>query len=148
MRQRIETLVYDTARAGQLQPTIEEVPFHKSDLRYNRLQEKFDPDSKAVVFLVLDRSGSMDGDPIRLCKLYFFLCVLFLRTRYKNVEIVLISHDAVDYLWKHEGEFFNIGAGLHRRCAGSQLVYDIAEKGATCEQTKNSAAAPFPVECV
>ena len=43
MRQRIETLVYDTVRAGQLQPTIEEVPFHKTDLRYNRLQEKFDP---------------------------------------------------------------------------------------------------------
>jgi uncharacterized sporulation protein YeaH/YhbH (DUF444 family) len=120
------------------------VPFHKSDLRFNRLQDKYDPDSKAVVFLLLDRSGSMSGDPLALCKMYFFLCVLFLRTRYKDVEIILISHDAQDYLWKTEEEFFNIGAGGGTVVnTALKLIYDIAETGATCAATKNSAG-PFP----
>jgi uncharacterized sporulation protein YeaH/YhbH (DUF444 family) len=144
LKRRIETYVYEKERAGQLLPSIEEVPFHKSDMRYNRLQDKFDPDSKAVVFLVLDRSGSMSGDPLALCKMYFFLCVLFIRTRYKNVDIVMISHDAQAYLWKTEQEFFNIGAGGGTVAAPAwKLVHDIAENGAQSETTKVSAG-PYP----
>ena len=43
-------------------PTVEEFPFHKVDLRYKRIEERWDPDSKAVVFFELDTSGSMSGD--------------------------------------------------------------------------------------
>ncbi|HEY9774607.1 MAG TPA: DUF444 family protein [Planktothrix sp.] len=144
LRRRIETYVYEKERAGELLPSIEEVPFHKSDMRYNRLQDKFDPDSKAVVFLVLDRSGSMSGDPLSLCKMYFFLCVLFIRTRYKNVDIVMISHDAQAYLFKTEAEFFNIGAGGGTVATPAwQLVHDVAEKGAQAATTKVSAG-PYP----
>lgn len=144
LRRRIEEYVYKKERKGDFLPTIDEVPFHKNDFRYNRLQDKFDPDSKAVVFLLLDRSGSMQGEPLALCKMYFFLCVLFLRTRYKDVEIILISHDAQDYLWKTEEEFFNIGAGGGTVVASSlKLIIDIAEKGAKCAATGNEAG-PFP----
>jgi len=145
LRQRIESYVYDKARGeDNYLPSIEEVPFHKNDMRYNRLQDKYDPDSKAVVFLLLDRSGSMQGDPLALCKMYFFLCVLFLQTRYKDVEIVLISHDAQDWLWKRQEEFFNIGAGGGTVVETSlKLIWDVAETGATCAATKNSAG-PFP----
>lgn len=144
LARRIEAYVYESERAGRLIPTIDEVPFHKNDLRYNRLQDKFDPDSKAVVFLVLDRSGSMQGDPLDLCKMYFFLCVMFVRTRYKTVDIVLISHDAQAYLWKNEQEFFAIGAGGGTVAVPAwKLVFDIAETGAKSETTGN-AAGPYP----
>lgn len=146
LARRIEVFVYEEERAGRLIPTIEEVPFHKNDLRYNRLQDKYDPDSKAVVFLVVDRSGSMQGDPLDLCKMYFFLCVMFLRTRYKTVDIVLISHDAQAYLWKNEQEFFNIGAGGGTVAVPAwKLVHDIAETGAKSETTGN-AAGPYPAK--
>jgi uncharacterized sporulation protein YeaH/YhbH (DUF444 family) len=144
LARRIETFVYEEERAGRLIPTIEELPFHKNDLRYNRLQDKYDPDSKAVVFLVLDRSGSMQGDPLDLCKMYFFLCVMFVRTRYKTVDIVLISHDAQAYLWKTEKEFFAIGAGGGTVAEPAwKLVHEIAENGAKSETTGN-AAGPYP----
>lgn len=145
LKRRIETYVYVAEREGNLIPSIEEVPFHQADMRYNRLQDKFDPDSKAVVFFVLDRSGSMTGDPLALCKMYFFLCVMFLRTRYKTVEIVLVSHDAQAYLWKTEAEFFNIGAGGGTVAEPAwELVYNIAEHGAKSETTGNQAG-PYPL---
>jgi uncharacterized sporulation protein YeaH/YhbH (DUF444 family) len=50
----------------------------------------------------------------------------------------------VSYLWKNEEEFFKIGAGGGTVVDSSlKLIYEIAEKGAQCPQTKNSAG-PFP----
>lgn len=144
MRQRIEEYVYAKERNGELIPSIDEVPFHNTDLRFNRIEEREDPDSKAMVGLILDRSGSMDGDPIIVAKAYFFICVLFLRTKYKQVAIVKISHDAQDYLWNTEEEFFKIGAsGSTVAVPAWDLLYRIAETGATCKQT-NVSAGPFP----
>lgn len=142
---RIKAYVFNTARSGDTVPSVEEVPFHKSDMMYNRVEEREDPDSKAVVFLVMDRSGSMTGDPMVIAKAYFFLNVLFLKGRYKTVELVLISHDAQDYLWKTEEEFFKIGAGGGTVAVPAwDLVYRVAKTGATCNQTKVSAG-PYPV---
>ena len=144
LQQRIEEYVYAKERDGELIPSIDEVPFHNTDLRFNRIEEREDPDSKAMVGLILDRSGSMDGDPIIIAKAYFFICVLFLRTKYKQVEIIKISHDSQDYLWKTEEEFFKIGAsGGTVAVPAWDLLYRIAETGATCKQTGNSAG-PFP----
>ncbi len=144
LRLRIEDYVFAKERDGEMIPTIDEVPFHKTDLRYNRIEEREDPDSKAMVGLILDRSGSMTGDPIVIAKAYFFICVLFLRTKYKHVAIIKISHDSQDYLWNTEEEFFKIGAsGGTVAVPAWDLLYRIAEVGATCKQT-GVYAGPFP----
>lgn len=144
LRQRIEAYVFEKERQGDIIPSAWEVPFANSDLRYNRIEEKEDPDSKAMVGLILDRSGSMSGDPLVVAKAYFFICVLFLKTKYKHVAIVLISHDAQDYLWKTEEEFFKIGAGGGTVAVPAwELLFRIAETGATCKQTGVSAG-PYP----
>lgn len=144
LEKRIEMFVVDKERSGDTIPNVTEVPFHNSDLRFNRIEERVDPDSKAMVALVLDRSGSMDGDPIKVAKAYFFICVLFLKTKYRHVELVLISHDGQEYLWKTEEEFFKIGAGGGTVAVPAwDLVYRIAETGATCKTT-NVSAGPFP----
>jgi uncharacterized sporulation protein YeaH/YhbH (DUF444 family) len=144
LRQRIEAYVYEKERQGDTIPSAWEVPFANSDLRMNRIEEKEDPDSKAMVGLILDRSGSMSGDPLVVAKAYFFICVLFLKTKYKHVAIVMISHDAQDYLWKTEEEFFKIGAGGGTVAVPAwELLYKIAQTGAKCKQTGNSAG-PYP----
>lgn len=144
LRIRIASYVFQKERDGGGIPTVSEVPFHKNDLRFNRIEEKDDPDSKAWVALVLDRSGSMSGDPIIIAKAYFFICVLFLKTKYKEVAISMISHDAQEYLWKTEEEFFKIGAGGGTVAVPAwELVYNIAESGAR-SKTTNVSAGPYP----
>jgi uncharacterized sporulation protein YeaH/YhbH (DUF444 family) len=144
LKHRIESYVYNKERDGEIIPTTMEVPFHKNDMRFNRIEEKEDPDSKAMVELILDRSGSMGGDPIIIAKAYFFLCVIFLKTKYKEVAIVMISHDGQEYLWKTEEEFFKIGAsGGTVAVPAWELAYNIAEFGAKSKTTGNSAG-PYP----
>jgi uncharacterized protein len=66
--------------------------FDKSDLRYLSYREVPRPRDKAVIFLAMDVSGSMDADRKRLARLFFYWCVQFLRRRYAQTEIVFVAH--------------------------------------------------------
>lgn len=89
-------------------PDQELVPFEPEDLCYRRAEERWDPDSKAVAFLILDRSGSMGGEPLAIAKFFFLLNILFLRYRYKDVRIVMIAHDGQAYEIQNEEDFYKI----------------------------------------
>src|SRR5262249_26251363 len=90
-------------------PDLIRVPYiPEVDYKFKRIEERWEPDSKAVAFLMLDRSGSMGGDPLAIAKFYFLLNILFLRTKYKTVEIVMIAHDAVPHRIRDEREFYQI----------------------------------------
>jgi hypothetical protein len=64
----------------------------KPDLRYLSYRELPKPWHKAVVFLAMDVSGSMDADRKRMARLLFYWCVQFLRRRYQQTELVFIAH--------------------------------------------------------
>jgi sporulation protein YhbH len=64
----------------------------KSDLRYLSYREVPRPRNRAVVFLAMDVSGSMDVDRKRMARLFFYWCVQFLRSRYERTEIVFVAH--------------------------------------------------------
>jgi uncharacterized protein len=64
----------------------------KPDLRYLSYREVPKPRSRAVVFLAMDVSGSMDVDRKRMARLFFYWCVQFLRSRYDRTEIVFVAH--------------------------------------------------------
>lgn len=66
------------------------------DLRYRNFPPHPEPITKAVMFCILDVSGSMDEQRKDLAKRFFLLLYVFLMRQYKQqVEIVFISHHTV-----------------------------------------------------
>ena len=62
------------------------------DIRYNRFEQRPEPRTKAVMFCLMDVSGSMGEREKDLAKRFFILLHLFLERRYQRVEIVFIRH--------------------------------------------------------
>lgn len=86
----------------------ERFPFHRDDLKYRRLVRDVRFQSNAVVLCIMDTSGSMDTIKKYLARSFFFLLYQFVRTRYNNVEVVFIAHDASAREVTEE-EFFSKG---------------------------------------
>ena len=62
------------------------------DLRYRRRIRVPVPTSKAVMFCLMDISGSMDESRKDLSKRFFILLYLFLTRHYDKIELVFIRH--------------------------------------------------------
>jgi uncharacterized sporulation protein YeaH/YhbH (DUF444 family) len=62
------------------------------DIRYNRFDPKPEPKTKAVMFCLMDVSGSMGQHEKDLAKRFFILLHLFLQRKYERVELVFIRH--------------------------------------------------------
>jgi len=62
------------------------------DLRFNRFDPTPQPNSQAVMFCLMDVSGSMTEDRKDLAKRFFLLLHLFLTRKYEHVDIVFIRH--------------------------------------------------------
>jgi uncharacterized sporulation protein YeaH/YhbH (DUF444 family) len=62
------------------------------DVRYRRLEATPKPIAKAVMFCLMDVSGSMNEHMKDLAKRFYSLLYLFLKRRYDHVEVVFIRH--------------------------------------------------------
>jgi len=62
------------------------------DVRYKRFEAMPKPVAQAVMFCLMDVSGSMTEHMKDLAKRFYVLLYIFLRRRYKNVEVVFIRH--------------------------------------------------------
>jgi len=62
------------------------------DVRYNRFQAVPKPVAQAVMFCLMDVSGSMTEHMKDLAKRFYMLLYLFLSRRYKHVDVVFIRH--------------------------------------------------------
>jgi len=62
------------------------------DLRYNYFSMQKKPLAQAVLFCVMDVSGSMSQEHKLRAKQFYYLMTLFLRRMYKAVELVFIIH--------------------------------------------------------
>jgi len=65
------------------------------DLRYRRYTQVPKPVARAVMFCLMDVSGSMSEQMKDLAKRFFMLLHVFLERRYKRVELVFIRHTEV-----------------------------------------------------
>lgn len=101
---------------AKLEKAIARVPWLDTfDLKYNLHIKHPIPRSKAVMFCIMDVSGSMDQATKDIAKRFFILLYLFLQRSYEKTEIVFIRHHTsakeVD-----EDEFF------HSRETGGTVV--------------------------
>ncbi|ELR63696.1 hypothetical protein C942_03365 [Photobacterium marinum] len=76
-----------------LREKISSVPFIDTfDLRYKNYERRPQPTSQAVMFCLMDVSGSMDQATKDMAKRFYILLYLFLNRTYKNVDVVFIRH--------------------------------------------------------
>jgi uncharacterized sporulation protein YeaH/YhbH (DUF444 family) len=104
------------AEIHHLRTRIMAIPFiDPFDLRYSNRIKVPKPTSQAVMFCLLDVSGSMDESKKETAKRFFILLYLFLTRAYEKIEVVFIRHHTsaaeVD-----EHEFF------HSRESGGTVV--------------------------
>lgn len=81
------------ARLQHLKGRIKGIPFlDPIDLRFRSRIKVPVPTTKAVMFCVMDVSGSMDEQRKELSKRFFILLYLFLTRHYDKIELVFIRH--------------------------------------------------------
>lgn len=85
------------------------------DLRYNNRVKVPKPATQAVMFCLLDVSGSMDEQKKEIAKRFFILLYLFLTKAYEKIEVVFIRHHTAA-LEVSEDDFF------HSRESGGTIV--------------------------
>jgi uncharacterized sporulation protein YeaH/YhbH (DUF444 family) len=90
------------------------------DIRYRRFEDNPKPIAQAVMFCLMDVSGSMSEHMKDLAKRFYTLLYIFLTRRYRHVEIVFIRHtDQAEEVDEHT--FF------HSRATGGTVVSSALE---------------------
>ncbi|KTD04581.1 YeaH/YhbH family protein [Fluoribacter gormanii] len=80
-------------RVEYLKKKIQTVPFIDTiDLRYNFRVRVPSPSTQAVMFCIMDVSGSMDEAKKDIAKRFFILLYMFLTKNYEKIELVFIRH--------------------------------------------------------
>ncbi|MDK2821421.1 MAG: uncharacterized protein PWP31_1386 [Clostridia bacterium] len=98
------------------------------DLRFKTWEDKIHYQSSAVVIAIMDTSGSMGTYEKYIARTFFFWMVRFLRTKYKQVDIVFIAHHTKAKEVTEE-EFFSKGESGGTRCSSAYLLaLDIINK--------------------
>jgi len=81
------------ARLAALRAKVRGIPFlDPIDLRFRSRVKVAVPTTQAVMFCVMDVSGSMDEQRKELSKRFFILLYLFLTKHYEKIELVFIRH--------------------------------------------------------
>ena len=123
LKELLDSVPEDDPRVAALRQEIHHlrskltaIPFiDPFDLRYSNRIRVPKPSSQAVMFCIMDVSGSMDEQKKDTAKRFFILLYLFLQRAYDKIEVVFIRHhtmaDEVD-----ENEFF------HSRESGGTVV--------------------------
>ncbi len=116
----------------QLRDRVKRIPFIDTfDLRFNNFVQRPESTSQAVMFCLMDVSGSMDQETKDIAKRFYILLYLFLTRSYRDVDVVYIRHHTqareVD-----EQEFF------YSRETGGTIV------SSALEMTRDIVAQRYP----
>ena len=102
------------------------VPFIDTfDLRYANRVKQPQPTTQAVMFCIMDVSGSMDRARKDLAKRFFTLLYLFLQRNYEKIEVVFIRHHSVANEVEEQEFFYSRETGGTVVSSALQLAGDI-----------------------
>jgi uncharacterized protein len=100
-------------------------PFIDDDLRFRQLTKREQPATQAVVFFLMDVSGSVSDRDRQLAKSFFFWAAQGLRRQYRHLDIVFVAHTTEAWEFNEE-EFFKVsGSGGTVASTGLNKVLEI-----------------------
>lgn len=110
----------------RLRARIEAIPFIDSfDLRFNNRIRQPKPSTQAVMFCLMDVSGSMDEERKQIAKRFFMLLYLFLKRTYEHIEIVFIRHHTVAKEVSEDDFFHSRESGGTVVSSALRLMHDV-----------------------
>lgn len=113
-------------KIAKLKHKISKIPFiDPFDLKYNRRIAQPSPSSKAVVFCLMDVSGSMDEAKKDVAKRFFILLYLFLTRTYETIELVFIRHHTSAKEVNEQDFFYSRETGGTVVSSALELMQDI-----------------------
>ncbi|HTO62881.1 MAG TPA: YeaH/YhbH family protein [Bradyrhizobium sp.] len=119
---RIELL----AQIEALKAKARRIPFiDPIDIRYRRFETTPKPVAQAVMFCLMDVSGSMSEHMKDLAKRFYMLLYVFLKRRYQHVEIVFIRHTDRAEEVDEETFFYGPASGGTLVSSALQAMHDI-----------------------
>ena len=102
--------------------------FHDEDLVYRKFKKTKKPNSNAVIFFVMDISGSMTTNKKFMARSFYFLLYQFIRSKYNHTEIIFVSHDTAAYEVSEEQFFTRGNSGGTKVSSGLVMVEDIVKQ--------------------
>ena len=112
-----------------LRTKIKHVPYIDSfDLRYKNYERTPIPSSQAVMFCLMDVSGSMDQATKDIAKRFYVLLYLFLTRTYENVDVVFIRHHTQAKEVDEHEFFYSQETGGTMVSSALKLMNDIVTK--------------------
>jgi uncharacterized sporulation protein YeaH/YhbH (DUF444 family) len=96
----------------ELKEKIAGVPFIDTfDLRYDNRIDRPKPTTQAVMFCIMDVSGSMGPEEKDIAKRFFMLLYLFLTKTYEKIQVIFISHHTEAHEVDEETFFYSRETG-------------------------------------
>ncbi|WP_298775371.1 YeaH/YhbH family protein [uncultured Shewanella sp.] len=124
-----EKIITLRAEIKTLKDKIAKVPFIDTfDLRFNNFIKKEIPSSQAVMFCLMDVSGSMDQATKDIAKRFYILLYLFLTRTYKNLEVVYIRHHTQAKEVDEQEFFYSQETGGTIVSSALKLMHEIQQK--------------------
>lgn len=118
--QRIKNEMDEERRRITIIPFLD--PF---DLRFNNRVNRPKPTTQAVMFCIMDISGSMDQAKKDIAKRFFILLYLFLTRTYEKIELVFISHHTVAKEVSEEDFFYSRETGGTVVSSALKLMHEV-----------------------
>ncbi len=114
---------------AMLRARLKKIPFIDTfDLRFNNFVQRPEPTSQAVMFCLMDVSGSMDQETKDIAKRFYILLYLFLTRSYKDVDVVYIRHHTQAKEVEEEEFFYSRETGGTIVSSALELTRDIIKQ--------------------